>query len=234
MMKQVNAVLDQIKTAYLQQGQWGRILVPGLFLIVLCCLCSITLSLFRPRSASTPLPSPFQFPTEGTPVTPTGLFDFLTFTPFPTSTSFVPTPFPTLTVSPTGIATASPTPSPTVTMTHTPPATSTPVPTNTVTATPTNVPPIQIVNVDKVAEYVEIQNLTQLPINLRGWRLVSEAGNESCDLRGTLDPNQVLRVWSRRGNPGFDCRLGRDIWIDTASDPAVIYNPQGQEVSRYP
>ena len=232
-MKQVSSFLDQLRTAYLEQGQWGRILLPGLFLLVLCCVCSSLIPWLRPRSASTPPPSPVLFPTEGTQTTPTGLFNFLTFTPFPTSTSFVPTPFPTLTSSPTGSPTASALPSPTGTQVL-PTATATPVPTNTLTATPTSRPPILIVNVDKVAEYVEIQNLTQASMDLRGWRLLSEVGNESCGLRGTLDPNQVLRIWARRGNPGFDCRLGREIWIDTAPDPAVLYNPQGEEVSRFP
>jgi hypothetical protein len=89
--------------------------------------------------------------------------------------------------------------------------------------------------VNKPAEYVEIQNFSQTPVNLRGWRLVSETGDQSCNLRGTLDPNEILRVWARRGNPGFDCRLGNnDIWIDNAADAAVLYNPQGEEVSRFP
>ena len=44
--------------------------------------------------------------------------------------------------------------------------------------------PNLIVNVVKVAEYVEIQNLTQASVNLRVWKLISEAGNESCGLRG--------------------------------------------------
>ena len=233
-MRQVNVFLDELRKAYLQQGQLGRILLPGLFLLVLCCVCSSLIPWLRPRP-STPLPSPVFFPTEGTQVTPTGLFDFLTFTPFPTSTFFVPTPFPTFTPS---------TPSPTGTQAPTqiiPTATLTSVPTNTATPTPSQVPPtatsvrvVEIINVDKAAEYVEIQNFTQAPVNLRGWRLVSETGNEFCALRGTLDPNEVLRIWSRRGNPGFDCQLGREIWSDNQADPAVLYNPQGEEVSRFP
>jgi hypothetical protein len=103
-----------------------------------------------------------------------------------------------------------------------------------VTSTPTRATAVEIINVDKVAEYVEIQNRTQGTVNLLGWRLVSETGNESCSLRGTLAPNEILRIWARRGNPGFDCRLGREIWRDTEPDPAVLYNPQGQEISRYP
>ena len=87
---------------------------------------------------------------------------------------------------------------------------------------------------NKPGEYVEIQNFSQIPVDLGGWRLVSEVGNESCELSGTLTPNEVLRIWTRRGNPGFDCRLGRAIWRDNELDPAVLYNPHGEEVSRFP
>jgi hypothetical protein len=156
-------------------------------------------------------------------------FDFPTFTPFPTATFFVPTPFPSLTPLPTA--------SPTLTQvppTSTPLPTSTPPATATVTPTPTSASPVLIVNVDKVAEYAEIQNRTQAPINLRDWRLVSSTGGEACELRGTLEPDEVLRIWVRRGDPGFDCRLGREIWSDNEADPAVLYNARGEEVSRYP
>jgi hypothetical protein len=81
---------------------------------------------------------------------------------------------------------------------------------------------------------VEIQTFSPTPVNLGGWRLVSENGDESCTLSGTLQPSEVLRIWSRRGDPGFDCRLGRAMWSDNAADPAVLYNAQGEEVSRFP
>jgi hypothetical protein len=87
---------------------------------------------------------------------------------------------------------------------------------------------------DKRAEYVDIENLTSAPINLRGWRLVSEVGNQSCALRGTLEANRVLRIWAQQGDPGFDCRFPNNIWRDNEPDPAVLYNPQGEEVSRFP
>jgi hypothetical protein len=91
-----------------------------------------------------------------------------------------------------------------------------------------------IIAVNKVEEYAEIRNFSQSPVNLRGWRLVSEAGNQSCNLRGTLDPGEVLRIWARRGNPGLNCRFPDEIWRDNAPDPAVLYNAQGEEVSRFP
>lgn len=230
--KQINSFLSTLRTTYSQQGQTGRILIPALFLFVICCLCSITINLLRPRDTVSGTPSPNLFPTQGGGPTPTPLFNFggATFTPFPTFPG--PTPFPTLTPSLTGSPTA------TViapTATNLPTATATPIPTNTIPpATPTSSSPIVIVTLDTAAEYAEIQNIGSAEINLRGWRLVSEAGNQSCELRGTLAPNAVLRIWARRGNPGFDCRLSENIWRDNASDPAVLYNPQGEEVSRFP
>lgn len=231
-MRETPSFLDGLRNAYLQQGQAVRILLPAVLLLGVCCLCLLPIPLLRARTSPSPVPSPLVLPTDGTPVTPTPLFsfDFPTFTPFPTSTAFVPTPFPTLTPLPTE------TPTPTPTSTPTLPPTATPLPTDTATATPTptSIDPVMIIQVDKVEEYVEIQNFTGEEVNLRGWRLVSERGGETCRLRGTLEPDEVLRIWARNGNPGFDCRLGREIWRDNADDPAVLYDPEGEEVSRFP
>jgi hypothetical protein len=233
--KQLNAILSALKTTYNQQGQTGKILLAFLLLFVFCCLCAIPIGLFSSRTPSTAIPSPDLFPTSGTQVTPTPLFDFdfPTFTPFPTLTFSVPTTFPTFTPPPTG--------SPTSTQIVPPTATGTPIPIPTATAT--RIPAtataasaglVTIIAVDKPAEYVEIQNRTNAAVDLRGWRLVSETGNQSCALRGTLQPSEVLRIWARRGEPGFDCRFGFNIWNDNSADPAVLYNPQGEEVSRFP
>lgn len=237
---QIKAFLSTLRTTYNQQGQTGKILFALLAVFVLCCLCSIPISVLRfgARGVSTPVPSPGGFPTAaGTQPTPTPLFDFdfPTLTPFPTLTFSVPSPFPTLTPEPTGsptstsiapTATASPTPFPTLTATQ-PPPTNPP-------ATPTRVRSVQIITVNKAEEYAEIRNDTSTPVNLRGWRLVSELGDQSCALRGTLEPNEILRIWARRGNPGFDCRFPNDIWNDNRADPAVLYNAEGEEVSRFP
>lgn len=229
---QISAFLSALKTAYNQQGQLGKILLPGLVLLVFCCICSGLLSLLpRPsRNPSTVVPSPNLPPTAGGEATPTPLFNFNfpTFTPFPTSTFFVPSPFPTAT------------PTPTATVTATPTVTITLLPTNTATATQP-LPPtrgrgatIRIVDVDKLAEYADIENRTNQPIDLLGWRLVSEVGDQSCELSGTLLPNRVLRIWAQQGDPGFDCHFAFNIWRDNEPDPAVLYNPQGEVVSRFP
>jgi hypothetical protein len=93
---------------------------------------------------------------------------------------------------------------------------------------------VLILTVDKPMEYVDIQNLSNVPVDLRGWRLVSETGDQSCTLRGVLQPNEVLRVWAREGTPGRSCGFSINIWNDNQADPAVLYNPQGEEISRSP
>jgi len=230
--KQINSALSRLITTYRQQGQAVRVLIPALFLLVFCCLCSALISVLPARNTSNITPSPNIFPTDGTQVTPTSLFGsgFETFTPFPTGTSFVPTAFPTLTASPTGSPTPT-RPTSTATLTAIPSATASAVPPS---ATATSARSVEIISVNKSAEYVEVQNFGPTVVDLRGWRLVSVTGNESCPLGETLNPNETLRIWSRRGNPGFDCQLGRAIWRDNEVDPAVLYNPQGQEVSRFP
>ena len=230
--RQINATLARLITTYRQQGQVVRVLIPAVSLLLFCCLCSALIPLLPARNPSNTLPSPNIFPTDGTQVTPTSLFGsgFQTFTPFPTGTSFVPSAFPTLTASPT----ESPTPTrstSTATLTAIPSATASALPPS---ATATNARSVEIISVNKPGEYVEIQNFSPTAVNLGGWRLVSVTGNESCPLAGTLNPNETLRIWSRRGNPGFDCQLGRAIWRDNEVDPAVLYNPQGAEVSRFP
>ena len=80
---------------------------------------------------------------------------------------------------------------------------------------------------------MDIQNVSSAAVDLAGWRLVSQTGNQVCNLSGTLGPNIVFRIWANRG-PGFDCRLPNETWMDDEVDSAVLYNAEGEEVSRYP
>ena len=235
--KQVQASLSTLKTIYDRQGPTGRILLVFLLILPFCCLCPVLVSLpgWGSRDTATLVPSPVLLPSEAGGSTPTALFDFdfPTLTPFPTQP--FSTALPTLTSPPTGTA------SPTQTA---PTATGTALPTMTsvqpsATASqppviPTSGGSVLIIAVDKPREYVDIQNRTNAAVDLRGWRLVSETGNQSCPLRGTLQPDEVLRIWARRGEPGIDCRFAFNIWNDNTPDPAVLYNSQGEEVSRFP
>ena len=105
---------------------------------------------------------------------------------------------------------------------------------------PTNPPPaaeanVIIVNVNKSAEYVDIRNDGGTAQDLSGWRLVSERGNQECSLGGVIGPGETLRIWALAedvGQGGYNCGFGGPIWNNSKSDPAVLYNAAGQEVSR--
>lgn len=92
---------------------------------------------------------------------------------------------------------------------------------------------VKILRVNKVAEYVDILNFGPAAINLSGWVLLSETGDQSCFLEGIIQPGEILRIWA--GNPdqpGYKCGISGNIWNNDESDPAVLYDDQGREVSR--
>jgi hypothetical protein len=93
---------------------------------------------------------------------------------------------------------------------------------------------VLIVAVNKREEYVDVQNTGNGPVDLNGWKLVSETGNQACTLTSILQPNEVLRIWARTGNPGLNCDYDFNIWNDNQTDPAVLYDSQGKEISRFP
>jgi micrococcal nuclease len=93
------------------------------------------------------------------------------------------------------------------------------------------------VAVDKRAEYVDLANYGDLPQDLGGWRLISERGHQECGLGGVLDPGATLRVWAMAEDAaqgGYNCGFGTNIWNNSRSDPAALYDASGQLVDRYP
>jgi hypothetical protein len=80
---------------------------------------------------------------------------------------------------------------------------------------------------------VDIKNNSSSPVNLDGWILVSEKGSQTCDLGGTIKPGEKLRIWAGTGE-GYSCNFGTNIWNNSEPDPAVLYDPQHAEISRYP
>lgn len=210
-MKYIRSFVDWWKRTFNKQGRIGKIIFSCLSLFVLCCLCSIPVGLFAPSSS-----------TQSAPTAPTLLPVLVSDTP--TIASTTPT-----------VQTDTPTPqeiTPTETPTALPTETQPVLPTATVGES-NNDNTLVIIAVDKVAEYVDIQNVGSQPVDLNGWVLVSETGNQSCGLSGVIQPDEVLRIWAMNGSPGFSCGYSTNIWNNSKSDPAVLYNPQGQEVSRY-
>ena len=103
-------------------------------------------------------------------------------------------------------------------------------------ATPTpepEAPKIVVVTVNKREEWVDIQNTGTMDIDLAGWNLVSERGNQDCPLSGIIIAGQTLRIWAMTPQGlGFSCGYNTNIWNNSELDPAVLYNPKGVEVSR--
>jgi endonuclease YncB( thermonuclease family) len=92
---------------------------------------------------------------------------------------------------------------------------------------------LAIVAVDKRAEYVDIRNSGSAAVDLGGWVLQSEKGNQTCPLGGSIAPGQTLRIYAMTGEGGFNCGFGDNIWNNSDPDAAVLWSPQGNEVSRY-
>jgi hypothetical protein len=94
---------------------------------------------------------------------------------------------------------------------------------------------VKIVALDKKLEYAEIQNIGGAPQDLTGWMLRSEKGNQDCPLGGVIQPGEILRIWARAedvGQGGYNCQFDGNIWNNSESDPAVLFNSAGQEVDR--
>jgi micrococcal nuclease len=93
-----------------------------------------------------------------------------------------------------------------------------------------------IVDVNKSDEYVDIRNASTSTVDLAGWRLLSERGNQDCALGGAIEPGQTLRIWALSedaGQGGFNCGFGSNIWNNSESDPAILFDPGGVAVSRF-
>ena len=102
--------------------------------------------------------------------------------------------------------------------------------------TPPAPPQIYIVAVNSIEEYVDIQNQGNGPQELTGWKLLSERDGQECRLeRVTVQPGETLRIWALladSGRGGYNCGFTQNIWSNTEPDAAVLFNPDGLEVSR--
>ncbi len=134
-------------------------------------------------------------------------------------------------------------PSPTLTPTPTP----APSPSSTPSSTPT---PSTVTNVKitkvfydglvprtESDEYVEITNLGNEPVDLKGWVVkdISEGYPVLTFPSYILQPGKSLRVYTNEIHPeygGFSFGSGKAVWNNTSPDTAALFNAQGQEVSR--
>jgi len=86
-------------------------------------------------------------------------------------------------------------------------------------------------------EYVEIKNLGSEPVDLEGWVIKDTSdGYPSLTFPAyILQPGKSIRVYTNEIHPeygGFSFGSGKAVWNNSSPDTAVLYNAQGQEVSR--
>lgn len=94
---------------------------------------------------------------------------------------------------------------------------------------------IRISDLNKVEESVKITNDGDTEVNIGGWKLVSETGNQSFTFpKDTfINPGQTIELVSG-GNvrPGEYIIAKGNIWNNSSPDPAVLYDAEGNEVHR--
>jgi competence protein ComEC len=86
-------------------------------------------------------------------------------------------------------------------------------------------------------EYVEIKNMGSDAVNIGGWTLIDAGeGYPSFTFPSyILQPDESVRVYTNEYHTeygGFSFGSGKAVWNNSSPDIAVLYNDQGQEVSR--
>ena len=112
-----------------------------------------------------------------------------------------------------------------------------PVPTvraATITPQPTQSQPtasVEIAVVNKKDEYFILRNTGSADANLDGWHIVSERGNQTCNLSGVLPAGATLQIWTQQADGTPNCGYTEPILNNSKSDPTSLYNTTGQLVS---
>lgn len=93
-----------------------------------------------------------------------------------------------------------------------------------------------ISEVDKRAEYVVIKNGEDKDVNISGWELVSETGNQRFLFpeETMIKTGKTLKITSGNlaGTGDFTMAEG-NVWNNSGSDPAVLYDENHKEIDRY-
>ena len=235
-MQTIKRFFTWYSDTFRKQKLVGKVSIGCVSVFVLCCLCSIPIGILNPATltpevkniakntaialawttvAQTQVPIPTIAPSATETVLLSPVATVTTFL------SILPANNPTQALS-------------TITFTETPSPSLEPLATPTISSAGSD-KQIVIIAVNKSAEYVDIKNNGATPQDLSGWSLLSEKGNQSCPLSGIIQPGNVLRIFAMTSTDlGFNCGYGNNIWNNSESDPAVLYNSEYQEVSRYP
>ena len=94
---------------------------------------------------------------------------------------------------------------------------------------------IRIKDLDKVAEYIIIENTGSSDMNLSGWKIVSELGPQTYEFSDfILKANSQVMLGGYKSIDIVDLvwQEGQGIWNNKKSDPAALYDNMGTLISR--
>ncbi len=96
-----------------------------------------------------------------------------------------------------------------------------------------NIGDIQIVALNKVEEYVVIQNKGVLNVNLDGYTLVSEDGGQAYTFKDyEMIPNQIVKIGDRKlSKVDINWNSEKELWNNYHKDGIKLYSPKGELVS---
>jgi len=117
-------------------------------------------------------------------------------------------------------------------------------PSNSTSATPpttgvsSSASGVVIASIDLGAELVTMKNNSGAAINLSGWKLISEKGNQEFTFPSgtTLAPGGTIKIVTgpnATAGPGVFVWTTKNIW-NNDGDPGALYDSSGKLVSRYP
>ena len=92
---------------------------------------------------------------------------------------------------------------------------------------------VVITELNKSAEYVIIQNVSEEAVELGGWQLISVTGSQTFHFPEgcKIDANQFLKITSHNANGTGDFIMAKGyVWNNDTSDPAQLLDAQGMEV----
>lgn len=114
------------------------------------------------------------------------------------------------------------------------PTPNSPVPNNPTPTNP-NIPTTNVIisSLDKINELIVIKNTSTTDIDITGWKIISVTGNQTYTF-----PKYILKagksVTVASGTQQGDLKWGKaNIWNNTSSDPAELYNDKGELIFRY-
>lgn len=94
---------------------------------------------------------------------------------------------------------------------------------------------LAIETLDKKSELIVLRNVSGKAIDLSGWWIQSERGNELFFFpKGSkLQPNKRISIASGKNPPSADLIWEeKNVWHDSKSDSAIVYDAMGNEVAR--